>query len=181
MEGRKKTYYEVLGITAAAPQEIVSAVYRAWMKAMKAHPDLGGDEEFAKALNEAYDILKDPERRMEYDEKLKRETKASHEAGRRAPRTRVDAVIAICTSIKGSWQDANVVDASALGLRIKTREVLEAGQHLAIAFPGSCAMAAEAKVAWATHLKDGGTFRVEAGVEFFSPIPNILHRLGNKT
>ena len=60
---RKGTYYEILGVTPAAPKEIVSAVYRAWMKAMRVHPDLGGDPELAKTINEAYDILKDPDRR----------------------------------------------------------------------------------------------------------------------
>ncbi|HPM42119.1 MAG TPA: J domain-containing protein, partial [bacterium] len=61
------TYYDILGITPMAPPEVVSAVYRAWMQALRVHPDLGGDEELAKKINAAYETLKDPARRAEYD------------------------------------------------------------------------------------------------------------------
>jgi DnaJ-class molecular chaperone len=174
---KNKNYYDILGITPAAPLEIVSAVYRAWMKALKMHPDLGGDEELAKQLNEAYDMLKDPERRAGYDAKLAKEMSCEIETTRRAPRIQVDAQIAYCDSLKNQWSAAKVVDASALGLRIRAERNLEAGQHIAIAFSGSCAMAAEAEVKWANHLKDCGRFCFEAGIEFFSPIPDIFLRL----
>jgi curved DNA-binding protein CbpA len=151
------------------------------MKAMRAHPDLGGDEEFAKTINEAYDTLKDPERRASYDESLRQHSNGSGEPSRRAPRTRIDAAIAICTTLKGNWEDATVVDASSLGMKIRSRLSLESGQHLAIAFPGSCAMAAEATVTWAHHVKGGSESSFEAGVEFFSPIPDILRRLRRKS
>ncbi len=174
---KNRTYYDMLGITPAAPAEIISAVYRAWMKALKAHPDLGGDEEMAKELNEAYDTLKDPERRAGYDAKITKDISNEFETTRRAPRVQVNAQIAYCVSVKSNWSIAQVVDASALGLRIRTDNPLEAGWHLAIAFPGSCAMAAEAWVRWANHLKDCKRFCFEAGIEFYTPIPDILSRL----
>ena len=34
---------------------------------MKHHPDRGGDENKFKELNEAYDILKDPQKKAAYD------------------------------------------------------------------------------------------------------------------
>jgi len=177
---RKGTYYDILGVTVAAPPEIISAVYRAWMKAMKIHPDLGGDEEMAKAINEAYDTLKDPERRAAYDARLRAEESRLFGSERRAPRTRVDATIAYCLSAGGNWEEARVIDASALGLRVRSERPLEEGFHMAIAFPGSCVMAAEATVRWVNHLKTTPRFCYEAGIEFFSPIPDILLRLRNR-
>ena len=177
---KRSTYYDVLGVTPAAPQEIISAVYRAWMKAMRIHPDLGGDPELAKAVNEAYDTLKDPNRRRDYDAKLVVELEGTAEPTRRAPRRAVDAEIAICASLKSAWVSAKVVDASALGLRIRADEHLESGQHLAIAFPGSCAMAAEATVRWVNHRKECQGNCYEAGIEFFSPMPDIFRRLSEK-
>jgi len=45
--------YEVLGLVPCASDEVVKAAYRAMMK--QHHPDVvGGDEEMAKKLNEAY-------------------------------------------------------------------------------------------------------------------------------
>lgn len=177
---RKGTYYDILGVTPAAPKEIISAVYRAWMKAMRVHPDLGGDPELAKTINEAYDILKDPERRAAYDERLKEDVRGLFECERRAPRTRVDATIGYCISPGSDWEEARVVDASALGLRVRSDGPLEAGLHMAIAFAGSPAMAAEATVKWVNHLKNTPRFCYEAGIEFFSPIPDILLRLRNR-
>lgn len=49
------------------------------MRDLKRHPDLGGSDEDASLLNEAYETLRDPVRRAAYDEELfVRYTKQSH-------------------------------------------------------------------------------------------------------
>jgi molecular chaperone DnaJ len=63
-------YYETLGVNKdASPDEIKSA-YR--KLAMEHHPDKGGDGEKFKSINEAYEILSNPERRSQYDNPMPR-------------------------------------------------------------------------------------------------------------
>ena len=47
-----KDYYKVLGVAPGAPTEVVKAAYRALMKIH--HPDVGGDPQKAKEIEEAF-------------------------------------------------------------------------------------------------------------------------------
>lgn len=59
------TLYDDLGVSPDASKKDIEKAYRA--KAMKQHPDQGGDKEKFQALTIAYSVLKDPERRARYD------------------------------------------------------------------------------------------------------------------
>lgn len=62
----KRDYYEVLGVSKdASPDEIKKAFRRA---AVEHHPDRGGDETKFKEINEAYEVLKDADKRKRYDQ-----------------------------------------------------------------------------------------------------------------
>lgn len=63
--GNLKDYYFILQIDRNAEVEVISFAYKALAK--KNHPDMGGTAEKMKLLNEAYDVLKDPESKKEYD------------------------------------------------------------------------------------------------------------------
>jgi curved DNA-binding protein len=70
MAAKTKDYYEVLGIKRGASEDQIKQAYR--KLARKFHPDLNpGDksaEEQFKGLQEAYDVLSDPENRKLYDQ-----------------------------------------------------------------------------------------------------------------
>ncbi len=63
-------YYKVMGIPKDTPQKDIRAAYR--KRSKQFHPDLHPDDPKAKAkfqmLNEAYEVLNDPEKRAKYDQ-----------------------------------------------------------------------------------------------------------------
>lgn len=64
-----KDYYQVLGLTKVATQDDIKRVYR--KLARKYHPDISKEanaEEQFKEVGEAYEVLKDPEKRAAYDQ-----------------------------------------------------------------------------------------------------------------
>src|SRR5579872_4279115 len=79
----KRDYYEQLGVPRNASQEDLKKAFR--KLAMQYHPDRNpGDAEAEhtfKAINEAYDVLRDDQKRAAYD----RYGHAAFEGGRGAP------------------------------------------------------------------------------------------------
>lgn len=63
----KRDYYEVLGVGKDASADEIKKAFR--KAAVKHHPDKeGGDETKFKEINEAYEVLKDQQKRQRYDQ-----------------------------------------------------------------------------------------------------------------
>lgn len=63
----KRDYYEVLGVAKGASADEIKKAFR--RAAVQHHPDKeGGSEEKFKEINEAYDVLKDAQKRQRYDQ-----------------------------------------------------------------------------------------------------------------
>ena len=59
-------FYELLEVSKDATTEQIKKAFR--KRALKEHPDKGGDPNKFKRLKEAYDTLNDPEKRQLYDD-----------------------------------------------------------------------------------------------------------------
>lgn len=63
----QRDYYEVLGVSKGASADEIKKAFR--KQAVQHHPDKeGGNEEKFKEINEAYDVLKDAQKRQRYDQ-----------------------------------------------------------------------------------------------------------------
>ena len=63
----KRDYYEVLGVSKSASADEIKKAFR--KAAVQHHPDKeGGDETKFKEINEAYEVLKDQQKRQRYDQ-----------------------------------------------------------------------------------------------------------------
>lgn len=63
----QRDYYEVLGVSKSASADEIKKAFR--KKAVEHHPDKqGGDEAKFKEINEAYDVLKDAQKKQRYDQ-----------------------------------------------------------------------------------------------------------------
>src|SRR5260370_4627867 len=65
-----RDYYETLGVSKTATEDEIRSAFR--KLARKYHPDVAKDKKVAeekfKEINEAYEVLGDPEKRKKYDQ-----------------------------------------------------------------------------------------------------------------
>lgn len=60
-----KDYYAILGVQKGATEDEIKKAFR--RQAHEHHPDKGGDQQKFKDVNEAYQVLSDPQKRATYD------------------------------------------------------------------------------------------------------------------
>lgn len=62
------THYEALGVDQDATRAEITSAFRAQMRAL--HADAGGDDELAKQVSAAYNVLSNATKRAAYDRTL---------------------------------------------------------------------------------------------------------------
>jgi curved DNA-binding protein CbpA len=68
--GERRNHYRTLNVQPDASLEIIKNNYRTLLQKLRMHPDLGGKNWNAVIINEAYNILRNPKKRAEYDKQL---------------------------------------------------------------------------------------------------------------
>mgnify|MGYP003113997488 FL=1 len=63
------THYDTLGVSESASEQEIKKAFK--KLAMQHHPDKGGDSGKFQQINEAYDSIKTPEKRQQYDQMRK--------------------------------------------------------------------------------------------------------------
>ena len=176
----QKDYYQILQISHHADPAIVKAAYYAHLHVLKKHPDLGGSEEEAKVLNEAYEILSDEQKRKEYDKKLlsnviplfssvaKKENPFTPSKEQRiAVRVAFQQAFQFRQYPKGIWFDSQFRDISAKGACFRSIGKFREGDLVEFEMSKEPHVWAVAKVKWARLLPQRfGSPLHEGGVEF---------------
>ena len=138
-------YYERLGVPpSATPEEIQKAFKRA---ARKSHPDVNKSpsaEETFKAISEAYDTLKDPAKRNQYDASFHTPRPSGVGGMGGIPGMEffddilnaVSEVVPVAVPIRNAYRGCVLrVTLKGVGLRVKIPAKVEAGQKIRIMTP----------------------------------------------
>ncbi len=172
----QRDYYQILQVASHADFAVIKAAYYTQLKMMKKHPDLGGSHEEAVLLNEAYEILSDPMKRKEYDQKISGAAPAVPSAKpvhyepkaeqRRAMRLSFLEPFQFRKSYS-DWQPAQFRDISLLGACIRTQERFRVGETLELDVSQTPFVKGTAKVRWVRVLPQRfGLPIYEGGIEF---------------
>lgn len=70
MEQNRRNYYRTLRVQPDASLDVIKSSYRTLLQKLRIHPDLGGDEWNTRIINQAYNTLRNPEKRASYDKQL---------------------------------------------------------------------------------------------------------------
>ncbi|NIM05379.1 MAG: DnaJ domain-containing protein [Armatimonadetes bacterium] len=92
-------YYEVLQVHPKADKAVIRGAFRAIVRELQAHPDLGGSHERAVLINDAYRVLSDAHLREAYDrarQDLLSPTASSSKSGGSSSRRRNKITCPVC-------------------------------------------------------------------------------------
>lgn len=182
--GRYPNYYEVLQVAMNASPQDIKRAWKYLLQKKRKHPDLGGSEEDATLINEAYTVLKDSLRRSAYDrlyvthviadEQAKLAANGNGNAQNQAAQNRrrvkrvnyVNEVYVQKPSTENSWA-AQTQDISLYGMRIRTTQKIKPSDVLEVSFAQDPGFIIQGTVQWNRMIPQRfGNPIYEAGLEF---------------
>lgn len=180
--GRYPNYYEVLQVAMNASPQDIKRAWKYLLQKKRKHPDLGGSEEDATLINEAYTVLKDALRRSAYDRLYVTHVIADEQANlaangnaqnqtaqnrRRVKRVNyVNEVYVQKPSSENSWA-AQTQDISLYGMRIRTTQKIKPSDVLEVSFAQDPGFIIQGTVQWHRMIPQRfGNPIYEAGLEF---------------
>src|SRR5689334_12575167 len=103
----RRNYYRLLQVQPDASVEVIRSSFRAIMRGLKQHPDLGGSHWHAALLNEAYETLIDPNRRADYDQTLYTQSVKTRPSISKQNSSLIGTGHTVCQSLVGSPSDSS--------------------------------------------------------------------------
>jgi len=104
--------YEILGVAKDAGSAAIKAAYR--KLAQQHHPDKGGDKDRFQAIQQAYEVLSDDERRADYD--------ATGEVRQQGPTLRQEAMEIVCAVVDEALESYDPVHDNLIDRAVLTIE-----------------------------------------------------------
>ncbi len=176
---RYPNYYAVLQVSMDASQQSVKRAWKTLLQKMGKHPDLGGSDEEAALINEAYTVLKDPLRRAAYDRlymayvvthdtpEQPTASKLNGQNRRRVKRINYVNEIYVQKPNSDASESAQTQDISLYGIRLRTKQKLKSNDMLQISFAQDPGFAIQGTVQWHRMIPQRfGDPIYEAGLEF---------------
>lgn len=180
--GRYPNYYAVLQVAMSASPHEVKRAWKNLLQKKQKHPDLGGTDGEAAAINEAYAVLKDPLRRAAYDRlyiahvvvdeqvplSVEEKKPSQPEKDRRRIKriSYINEIYVQKTDSNNSWV-AQTQDISLYGVRIRTTQKIKPDDLLEISFAQDPGFLIQGTVQWHRMIPQRfGNPLYEAGLEF---------------
>lgn len=173
---KNQNYYDILRVSQKAAPSSIETAYQNLSDAIHLNPSFGEPHEL-ELIREAYEVLRDPAQRAQYDNTLRPNPAFSGAERRRAERKTKDGSISFCVNQDHRWLDGRVQDVSTIGLKMLAHDPIGKNQRVVIVSPNPAAAAVQGRVSW-SRLKEplNQGFEYEAGIEFDVIVDDIQRR-----
>ncbi|TAN33386.1 hypothetical protein EPN27_04860 [Patescibacteria group bacterium] len=172
---RYPNYYAILQVAMTASAQDIKRTWKHLLQKQNKHPDLGGNEDEAALINEAYTVLKDPMRRAAYDrlymayvvEEKTESTEKPEQNRRRVKRVHYVNEVYVQKPSADASSPAQAQDISLYGMRLRMTQKVKSKDTLEVSFAQDPGFVIQGTVQWQRVIPQRfGDPIYEAGLEF---------------